>query len=104
MISYTVFWYKLNPIALESVPSTARVLKPAASLKSPSDSRPPDSRRLTMDPLEASRRTKLDQIAALGVDPWGARFDGRTPIGAIREMTYPEDPMTGPQLRAAGRV
>jgi len=57
-----------------------------------------------MDPLEASRRTKLDQIAAIGIDPWGSRFDGRTSISDIRAMSYPEDPLAGPQLRAAGRV
>jgi lysyl-tRNA synthetase class 2 len=57
-----------------------------------------------MDSLEAARRHKLEQIAALGIDPWGSRFDGRIPIGVIREMTYPDDPLAGPQLRAAGRV
>jgi lysyl-tRNA synthetase class 2 len=57
-----------------------------------------------MDSLEASRRSKLEQIASLGIDPWGSRFDGRTNIGDIRTMRYPEDPATGPQLKAAGRV
>lgn len=33
---------------------------------------------------EASRREKLRAIAALGVDPWGGRFDGRQWIGDIR--------------------
>ncbi|MFT3880433.1 MAG: lysine--tRNA ligase [Gemmatales bacterium] len=57
-----------------------------------------------MESLEASRRTKLEQIAALGIDPWGSRFDGRTPIADIRQMEVPEDPATGPQIKAAGRV
>lgn len=57
-----------------------------------------------MESLEASRRSKLEQIAALGIDPWGCRFDGRTPIGDIRKMDVPEDPATGPQIKAAGRV
>lgn len=35
------------------------------------------------DPLVA-RREKLDAIAALGVDPWGHRLDGHTPIGDAR--------------------
>ena len=33
---------------------------------------------------EASRREKLRKAVALGHDPWGARFDGHTPIGEIR--------------------
>jgi lysyl-tRNA synthetase, class II len=57
-----------------------------------------------MESLEASRRSKLEQIAALGIDPWGSRFDGRTPIADIRQMEVPEDPATGPQIKAAGRV
>lgn len=57
-----------------------------------------------MESLEASRRLKLEQIAALGVDPWGSRFDDRINIGTIREMSFPEDPATGPSIKAAGRV
>ena len=34
--------------------------------------------------LEAARREKLRKIAALGVDPWGGRFDDRSLIGDIR--------------------
>lgn len=33
---------------------------------------------------EESRRKKLRQIEALGLDPWGERFDGRSWIGDIR--------------------
>ena len=33
---------------------------------------------------EAARREKLRKIAALGHDPWGGRFDGRTLLGEIR--------------------
>ncbi len=33
---------------------------------------------------ESSRRDKLEKIAALGHDPWGARFDDHAPIAAIR--------------------
>ncbi|MBL8825081.1 MAG: lysine--tRNA ligase [Planctomycetia bacterium] len=57
-----------------------------------------------MESLEVARRTKLEQITALGIDPWGSRFDGRTMIGDIRHMQVPEDPMAGPPLKAAGRV
>ena len=35
-------------------------------------------------PAEA-RRTKLNQIEAMGLDPWGHRFDDRSMIGDIRE-------------------
>jgi lysyl-tRNA synthetase, class II len=34
--------------------------------------------------LEAARREKLRKIAALGVDPWGSRFDDRSLIGDLR--------------------
>lgn len=37
-------------------------------------------------PLE-SRRRKLDEITALGHDPWGQRFDDRSLIGDIRQRT-----------------
>src|SRR6187402_3502051 len=86
---------------------------------------------------ETSRRDKLQKIAALGLDPWGSRFDDHTPIGKIRaragEITFhradgqpvtlpkletPEEQanfrqwladqgqgeMTGPRVRAAGRI
>ena len=33
---------------------------------------------------EAARREKLERIAALGLDPWGSRFDDHQPIGDIR--------------------
>jgi lysyl-tRNA synthetase, class II len=66
---------------------------------------------------EASRRDKLAKIKALGVDPWGQRFDDHLPIGAIRarehEITVlpppPSEPpkspeQKGPKVRAAGRL
>src|SRR5262245_837130 len=39
------------------------------------------------DRLEAARREKLRKIAALGVDPWGGRFDDRTLIEDIRAQS-----------------
>jgi lysyl-tRNA synthetase class 2 len=85
---------------------------------------------------EAARREKLRKIAALGVDPWGGRFDDRLLIGDIRsragevrfrkesgqEVELPDraaqpdldfrgwlqdqgkGEMTGPKVRAAGRI
>ncbi|NLE58966.1 MAG: lysine--tRNA ligase [Planctomycetes bacterium] len=67
--------------------------------------------------LEASRREKLRKIEAMGIDPWGSRFDGHLSIGAIRAKeseivvetvgdcatgTPPEQ--RGPKVRAAGRI
>ena len=74
--------------------------------------------------LEASRRAKLERLVALGVDPWGGRFDGHQPIAAIRqresELPHPatagepggatppspaaSDAPPGPRVRAAGRI
>ncbi len=56
--------------------------------------------------LAEVRLDKLRQLEALGVDPWGHRFDGTTPIGDIRQL--PAEPFAdekpGPTVRAAGRV
>ncbi len=67
--------------------------------------------------LEAARRAKLKQIEELGLDPWGGRFDGRTPIAQIRtrESEIRVEPtgdcqtgrppgQHGPHVRAAGRI
>ncbi|HYT87390.1 MAG TPA: lysine--tRNA ligase [Gemmataceae bacterium] len=51
---------------------------------------------------EASRLEKLRAIEQLGIDPWGARFDGYQPIESIRALPVDADP---PQrVRAAGRL
>ncbi|QEL16521.1 lysine--tRNA ligase [Limnoglobus roseus] len=62
---------------------------------------PPD----TNDHAEV-RLAKLKQIEALGVDPWGQRFDGHQPIAGIRELPCEpfDDANPGPKVRAAGRV
>src|SRR4029078_11198080 len=54
------------------------------------------------DRLEAARREKLRKIAALGVDPWGGRFEDRLAIGdhrrrageirCVRELGGPIEP------------
>jgi lysyl-tRNA synthetase class 2 len=67
--------------------------------------------------LEAARRDKLRKIQQLGIDPWGGRFDGHSPIGAIRARENeiavhapadaalaPPAPEHGPTVRAAGRI
>jgi lysyl-tRNA synthetase, class II len=65
--------------------------------------------------LEAARRDKIAKLVALGIDPWGQRFDNHQAIGRIRgregeivvnpaaeEGKPPEQ--HGPQVRAAGRI
>ena len=65
--------------------------------------------------LEAARREKLRKIRELGIDPWGGRFDGHSPIAEIRarETEIVVEPLAegqrspdqhGPKVRAAGRI
>jgi lysyl-tRNA synthetase class 2 len=59
--------------------------------------------------LEAVRIDKLRRIAALGLDPWGRRFDGHQAIAAVRALPIPEgkegEPAEpGPAVRVAGRI
>jgi lysyl-tRNA synthetase class 2 len=58
------------------------------------------------DDLESVRRAKLARIAALGMDPWGQRFDGHQPIANVRALPAPEagSDVKGPKVRVAGRV
>jgi lysyl-tRNA synthetase, class II len=59
----------------------------------------------TLDPLEAARRDKLHRIEALGLDPWGQRFDGHAAIADVRTQVLSDDPETpGPRVRVAGRI
>jgi len=56
--------------------------------------------------LAEVRSEKLRQIEALGLDPWGHRFDNTRPIGSIRPLPAESftDAATGPKVRCAGRV
>jgi lysyl-tRNA synthetase class 2 len=56
--------------------------------------------------LAEVRLEKLRQLEALGIDPWGHRFDNTTPIGTIRGLPAEpfDDAKPGPKVRAAGRV
>ncbi len=57
------------------------------------------------DPLEAARLDKLRKIEALGLDPWGQRFDDHQAIADVRALPVPEDPeQKGPKVRVAGRI
>jgi lysyl-tRNA synthetase class 2 len=66
---------------------------------------------------EVARREKLRKIQQLGIDPWGGRFDGHSPIAEIRgrenEIVVEPPPegadehraeQHGPKIRAAGRI
>jgi lysyl-tRNA synthetase class 2 len=54
------------------------------------------------DPFEASRIDKLHAIEALGLDPWGGRFDGHQPLAEVRALPAEADP---PQrVKIAGRI
>src|SRR5262245_25538713 len=57
--------------------------------------------------LEAVRLEKLRRIEALGVDPWGTRFDGHRAIAEVRALPVPEGSggdAAGPKVRVAGRI
>ncbi len=58
----------------------------------------------TPDRLEAARLDKLAKIEALGLDPWGQRFDGHIAIEEAREKCPAEAGMEGPVVRVAGRI
>jgi len=55
--------------------------------------------------LAVHRAEKLARLEALGIDPWGGRFDDVTPIATIRVLpcvSFDENPTT--RVRIAGRV
>jgi lysyl-tRNA synthetase, class II len=56
--------------------------------------------------LAEVRLAKLRQIEALGLDPWGQRFDNTQPIAEIRALPAApfDEAKRGPTVRAAGRV
>jgi lysyl-tRNA synthetase class 2 len=56
------------------------------------------------DRFEIARLEKLQAIEALGLDPWGQRFDGHQSIRKAREMCPTEQGQVGPAVRVAGRI
>ena len=56
--------------------------------------------------LEKSRRDKLEKLRSLGIDPWGRRFDGLSPIADVRATGESLDRAAedGPTVRVAGRI
>jgi len=59
---------------------------------------------LKPDRFELERLKKLEAIEALGLDPWGQRFDGHMAIAAARQDAPAEPGITGPPVRIAGRI
>ena len=55
------------------------------------------------DPV-ASRLEKLKRIEALGLDPWGGRFDSHLPIDQILAMPADLQDDQRPRVKAAGRI
>ena len=55
---------------------------------------------------ETVRREKMEKIAALGLDPWGGRFDDHQAIASVRGLSPAESgsEMPGPRVRVAGRI
>jgi lysyl-tRNA synthetase, class II len=63
----------------------------------------------TPDALETARLDKLRRIEALGLDPWGQRFDDHQAINDVRQIFLPEPTEAGgeparPKVRIAGRI
>ncbi len=56
------------------------------------------------DNFEASRTDKLNAIAALGLDPWGHRFDGHRPIADVLALPTGGPDDQRPRVRIAGRI
>src|SRR5205823_12684933 len=57
-----------------------------------------------VDPYEAARVEKLHHIEALGLDPWGGRFDGHTPIEQVLALPGDLPEEQRPRVRIAGRI
>ena len=56
------------------------------------------------DSFEASRSDKLQAIEALGLDPWGSRFDGHQPIDEVLKLPVDVPDDQRPRVRVAGRI
>jgi lysyl-tRNA synthetase class 2 len=56
------------------------------------------------DTFEAVRTEKLRAIEALGIDPWGGRFDGHQPIQDVLALPTDVPDDQRPRVRIAGRI
>ena len=59
----------------------------------------------SINPYEQERRLKLQRLRELGVDPYGRRTEGISPLATIKSA-YREEmgAKEGPVMTAAGRV
>lgn len=57
----------------------------------------------SLNKFEQVRAEKAAALAALGVDPWGGRYDGRTSLAEARNQA-PEQGVGEGRVRAAGRI
>jgi len=62
------------------------------------------SGRSKPDRFEKVRLEKLDKIVAMGLDPFGQRFDDHLPIAEARNLVPEASGEVGPDVRIAGRV
>ena len=56
------------------------------------------------DSFEANRTEKMHAIEALGLDPWGSRFDGRQSIAEVLALPAELSEAERPRVRVAGRI
>jgi lysyl-tRNA synthetase class 2 len=56
------------------------------------------------DNFETTRSEKLQAIAALGLDPWGHRFDDHRPIAEVLSLPTDGPDDQRPRVRIAGRI
>ncbi len=75
-------------------------------MTTPSEPHPSAADKTPGGSLEAARRDKLERLRALGVDPWGHRYDGAMPIAKVRDEGDRLDKAdeNGPTVRVAGRI
>lgn len=75
-------------------------------MTTPSEPRPPATGNAPGSSLEAARRDKLEKLRAMGIDPWGHRYDGVMPIAEVRDRGDRLDKAdeNGPTVRVAGRI
>jgi lysyl-tRNA synthetase class 2 len=69
-----------------------------------SDATPASPDPAKPDRFEQERLKKLEAIEALGLDPWGHRFDGHIAIADARAKAPTEPGVTGEAVRVAGRL
>jgi lysyl-tRNA synthetase, class II len=69
-----------------------------------SDATPASPDPAKPDRFEQERLKKLEAIEALGLDPWGHRFDGHIAVADARAKAPTESGVTGEAVRVAGRL